>query len=65
LAVTAAQFAITYLPPLQAVFGTQGVPVIDGIMIVAIGGVFFALIEGEKQVRLAFRKARDERGTVH
>lgn len=65
LAVTAAQFAITYLPALQAVFGTQGVPIIDGIMIVAVGGVFFALIELEKQMRLALRKARDQRGTVH
>lgn len=54
-AVTAAQFAIIYLPPLQAVFGTQGVPLADGLLIVAVGAVFFALIETEKQMRLAFR----------
>jgi hypothetical protein len=28
----------------------------DGILIVAIGAVFFALIETEKQMRLAFRR---------
>jgi len=53
--VTAAQFAITYLPPLQTVFGTRAVPLLDGVLIVAIGAVFFALIEIEKQMRLAFR----------
>ncbi|SMH33536.1 cation-transporting P-type ATPase [Maritimibacter sp. HL-12] len=56
LIVVAAQFAITYLPPLQAVFGTHPVPFLDGVMIVGIGAVFFALIETEKQMRLAFRR---------
>ncbi|MFX0544665.1 cation-transporting P-type ATPase [Roseovarius sp. S1116L3] len=56
ISVTAAQFAITYLPPLQAVFGTRNVPLLDGLLIVAIGAVFFALIESEKQMRLAFRR---------
>jgi magnesium-transporting ATPase (P-type) len=55
LTVIAGQFAITYLPPLQAIFGTQAVPLMDGVLIVAIGVVFFALIETEKQMRLAFR----------
>ncbi|MEC5324923.1 cation-transporting P-type ATPase [Aurantimonas sp. A3-2-R12] len=57
VAVTSAQFAITYLPPLQAVFGTQGVRPSDGLLIIAIGAFFFALIETEKQMRLAFRRA--------
>ena len=61
IAVTAAQFAVTYLPPLQAVFGTRGVPLFDGLLIVAIGAVFFALIETEKQMRLAIRKPRSGR----
>ena len=56
IVVTAAQFAITYIPPLQIVFGTQAVPFSDGVIIVLIGIVFFALIETEKQMRLAFRK---------
>jgi len=53
--VTAAQFAFTYLPPMQTVFGTEAVPFWDGVLIVAIGAAFFAIIEVEKQVRLAFR----------
>ncbi len=61
LIVTAAQFAVTYLPPLQAVFGTQAVPLRDGLLIVAVGVVFFALIETEKQMRLAFRSDRTGR----
>jgi len=56
IAVTAAQFAITYLPPLQAVFGTRAVGLADGLLTVGIGVVFFALIETEKQMRLAFRR---------
>ena len=55
IGVAASQVAVTYLPPLQAVFGTQGVPLRDGALIVAVGVVFFALIETEKQMRLAFR----------
>lgn len=54
--VTAAQFAITYAPPLQAVFGTEAVPFLDGVLIIAVGATFFALIEVEKQMRLAFRR---------
>ncbi len=56
IAVTAAQFAITYLPPLQKIFGTQAVPLLDGVLIVAIGAAFFAIIEVEKQLRLVFQR---------
>ncbi|MDX1433307.1 MAG: HAD-IC family P-type ATPase [Gammaproteobacteria bacterium] len=63
LAVTAAQFAITYVSPLQVVFGTQAVPIRDGLLVVSLGVVFFALVETEKQMRLALvrlsRPARD------
>ncbi|GGH53060.1 carbonate dehydratase [Frigidibacter albus] len=55
LGVTAGQFAITYIPLLQRVFGTQAVPLADGILIVAVGAAFFALIEIEKQIRLGLR----------
>jgi len=55
LVITAAQFAVTYLPPLQAVLGTSPVPMMDGLLIVAIGAVFFALIEVEKQIRLGLK----------
>lgn len=54
--VIVAQFAITYLTPLQVVLGTAPVPVGDGLLIVTVGVVFFAIIEAEKQMRLAFRR---------
>ncbi len=56
ITVTSAQFAITYLPPLQSIFGTHAVPLFDGLVIIAIGVAFFALIETEKQMRLALRR---------
>jgi len=59
LAVTAAQFAVTYLPPLQQVFGTRPVPMVDGVIIVATGALFFAIIEVEKQFRLMLRRIRE------
>ncbi len=59
LSVTAAQFAVTYLPPLQHIFGTAAVPFADGVLIVAVGAVFFAIIEVEKQLRLVFRRTEN------
>ena len=58
IVITAAQFAITYLPPLQPVLGTQPVPPLDGILIVANGAVFFAILEIEKQIRLGLSDDR-------
>jgi magnesium-transporting ATPase (P-type) len=55
IAVTAAQFDVTYLPPLQAMLGTAPVPLFDGLLIVGIGAAFFALIEIEKQIRLGLK----------
>ncbi len=55
IAVTAAQFAATYLPPLQMVLGTEPVSFADGLLIVAVGAVFFAIIEIEKQIRLVLK----------
>jgi len=52
-----AQFAITYLPPMQAVFETRPIALLDGLLIVACGAVFFVIIEIEKQLRLALRQA--------
>jgi calcium-translocating P-type ATPase len=54
--ITAVQSAVTYLPPLQAVLGTRPVPLLDGMLIVAIGAAFFALIEIEKQIRLGLER---------
>ena len=59
--VTAAQFAVTYLPPLQPLLGTRSVPLFDGLLIVALGVAFFAIVEIEKQIRLTLRKDDRER----
>jgi magnesium-transporting ATPase (P-type) len=56
IAITLAQFAVTYLPPLQQIFGTQPVSLFDGLLIVAVGVVFFAVVESEKQLRIAIRR---------
>jgi magnesium-transporting ATPase (P-type) len=56
IAITLAQFAVTYLPLLQQIFGTQAVPLFDGVLIVVVGATFFAVIEVEKQIRLVFRR---------
>lgn len=51
-AIAAAQIAVTFLPSLQAVFGTRAVPLADGLVILATGAAFLALVEMEKQIRL-------------
>ena len=51
-AITAAQFAVTYLPPLQLALGTEAIPFWDGVLIIATGAAFFTIIEIEKQIRL-------------
>ncbi len=56
--ITAAQFSITYFPPLQVVFGTVAVPLWDGLLVIGIGAALFAIIETEKQIRLALRRLR-------
>ncbi len=56
IAITAAQIAVTYLPPLQNVLGTRSVPLEDGLLIVAIGAAFFAILEIEKQMRLGLQR---------
>ena len=61
LVISAAQFAVTYLPALQAVLGTRAVPFADGLLIVAVGAAFFAIIEIEKQIRLALAGASPAR----
>ncbi len=56
--VTLAQLAIIYLPPLQAVFGTQAVPFLDGLLIMGIGIMLFIIVEVEKQMRLRLQAMR-------
>ncbi|MDZ7603793.1 MAG: cation transporting ATPase C-terminal domain-containing protein, partial [Hoeflea sp.] len=59
IGVTAAQFAVTYAPPLQFVFGTEAVPLMDGVLIIGIGVLLFAIIEVEKQLRLTLARRAD------
>ena len=58
IAIVTAQFAVTYLPPLQALLGTEAVPFFDGMVIVGIGIAFFAVVEVEKQIRLGLGRNR-------
>ncbi|MFZ5690764.1 MAG: HAD-IC family P-type ATPase [Pseudomonadota bacterium] len=48
--VTAAQFAFTYMPFMQSMFQTRAVSWIDGLSIVGLGVVFFAILEADKFV---------------
>lgn len=59
IAITVAQFAITYLPPLQRIFATEAIPFWYGVLIVGIGAALFAIIETEKQIRLTFRRMKE------
>lgn len=52
IGVTIAQLTITYLPPMQTIFATEAVPILDGLLVIGIGVALFAIIETEKQIRL-------------
>jgi calcium-translocating P-type ATPase len=52
IAITAAQFAVTYVPVFGLILGTEPVALVDGLLIVGVGAAFFAIIEIEKQIRL-------------
>jgi magnesium-transporting ATPase (P-type) len=56
--VTTSQFAVTYLGPLQAIFDTESVALLDGLLIVGVGVALFTLIEVEKQLRLRLQTMR-------
>ncbi len=58
IAITVAQFLITYLPGLEGLFETRPVPVNEGLMIIAVGIGLFVIIEIEKQVRLRWLNSR-------
>jgi len=56
IVITAAQFAITYLPMLQSIFATRPISFWDGMLIIGVGVALFAIIETEKQVRLVIKR---------
>jgi len=55
IAVTLAQLALTYLPPLQKIFATEALPFLDGLLVIGIGVALFAILETEKQIRLRLK----------
>jgi magnesium-transporting ATPase (P-type) len=57
--IVVAQFAITYVPFLQGVFGTADVPFLDGVAVVGVGIALFAILEVEKQIRLLLTRPRE------
>ncbi len=48
--VIVAQFAFTYLPPLQMVFGSRPLSLLDGVAIVGIGVALLVIVEVEKGI---------------
>ncbi|MFN3547559.1 MAG: HAD-IC family P-type ATPase [Mesorhizobium sp.] len=56
--VVAAQFAFTYAPPLQAVFGTEAVGLTDGLLVVAVGVALLVIVEIEKRLAAAWQAGR-------
>lgn len=48
--VIVAQFAFTYLPPLQAVFGSRPISLADGLAIIGVGVVMLVIVEVEKGI---------------
>ena len=58
IAVTIGQFAITYVPWLQAIFQTEAISILDGFLIIMVGVIMFCIIEVEKQIRIRVLKKR-------
>jgi magnesium-transporting ATPase (P-type) len=48
--VVAAQFAFTYLPFMQAIFGTEDVALADGLLVVGVGVALLLIVELEKRL---------------
>ena len=55
--IVLAQVAVTYLPPLQPILGTEAMQPTDAALILGIGLAFFGLVESEKRLRLGLRTA--------
>jgi magnesium-transporting ATPase (P-type) len=54
-AVVLAQLAFTYAPWMQAIFDTRAVPLVDGLMILAIGVLSMVVLEVEKALLRRWR----------
>lgn len=61
--VVLAQFAFTYLPPMQAIFGTRDLSIGDGVAIIGVGVVLLVIVEIEKRLFALFgRRSVDPAG---
>jgi magnesium-transporting ATPase (P-type) len=49
--VAAGQFAMTYLPPMQAIFDTRPVALLDGLAVIAVGVTLLLVVETEAWIR--------------
>jgi hypothetical protein len=49
-AVALAQFAFTYLPPMQVLFHTRALSLLDGVAVVLTGVILLFMLEGEKRL---------------
>ncbi len=59
--VVVAQFALTYLPFMQAIFDTVDVPLADGLLVVGTGVALLLIVELEKRLVGALGAARGGR----
>lgn len=59
--VIAAQIAFTYLPPLQAVFGSRPISLVDGLAIIGIGVALLVIVEAEKRLAAWLAGRRSDR----
>lgn len=50
ISITFAQFAVTYIPFFNQIFGTRPVALIDGILVVVSGVLFLVIVEVEKLI---------------
>jgi hypothetical protein len=48
--VVAMQFAFTYVPAMQSIFGTAPIGLADGALIVGVGVALLLLVELEKRI---------------
>ncbi len=56
ITIMLAQLAITYIPLFHSVFHTEAIQLNDGLLIIMIGVIAFAIMELEKQLRLMIRR---------
>jgi magnesium-transporting ATPase (P-type) len=62
-AVVVAQLAFTYLPFMQAAFGTRSLSVPEGALVIGVGVALLAVVEVEKRIRFLLVRMRPTAST--